>query len=246
MSTPNRVRSSGHWFHLGLWAFLLTIVALPLMIPGTPGPVEARKCAKGYSCPKKKYVKYTKRCVHHCDGTRSAIFSCIGSAQKLAIKNCRADFKSCNGDPSCKGGAKSRLHLCIKSARAEGGNDRQESSAKRCKGCCRHTNGQGSCHSYFSSSPFYGSYRYHGKLYCVRGYGGGSGPCAQNCEAAFQQTVTSCGRNPKCQGEANSTRLHCLSQCPASPSGAFVPHVADAIRRQIARAAPWLVDGSHY
>ena len=246
MKTLKRTKNGGRWPHAILWTVLATVVALPLVISGSPGSVEARK----YGHKSYNYQAQIAHCQGKCGGKKAAILACISGEQKLAMKNCRADFQSCTADPTCKSDAKPRFHLCMKSARGQASDDRHASSAGPCKGCCRHTRGQGNCLSYFSGSRLYGSYRYHGHLNCVEQSAGGGtgGSCAKNCEVAAKKALAQCGKgkggsDPNCQADVDAQQRACLARCTASPAGAFLPGVSGAIRAQLAHLAPWLVDG---
>jgi hypothetical protein len=162
-----------------LGVLLATVVTVPLLVPGSPGRVQAG----GYGYKNKhryNYAAIIARCKGSCGRTKSAILSCIGRGQKLADKNCRTAFKldlaNCVGDRVCKKDARSRMKLCVKSAGACARHQRRAISGmgNYCNRCCQRTRGSGGCQSGFSSSQFYGSQRSYGRLNCVVGDGGGA------------------------------------------------------------------------
>jgi hypothetical protein len=247
-----------------LGALLATVVTVPLLVPGSPGRVQARRYAR---YRKYNYGAIIARCQGRCGRTNSAIRTCIARDQKAAVRNCksvyRTDRASCGGDAACKNDARSRFKLCVRSAGSQARYERKGAKGiGYCKRCCRRTRGSGSCQNSFSSSPFYGSVRYRGRLRCVGGGytgggGGGGGPrCEKACERAAAVAARQCGRagrvkggDPNCLAQAEQERQACLGRCGGglpprgSASGAFLPSLSDAIRSRLARLVPWLVDG---
>jgi hypothetical protein len=252
---------------LGL--LLATVVAVPLLIPGTPERAQARKYGSRYN-----YEEIIGRCKARCGGRNGSIQACIGRAQNRVRKNCRdaykVDLAACVGSAPCKVDVKARFRLCAKSAASQAALDRKNLKRKgyglnRCNGCCQRTKGGGSCLGYFESSRFYGSYKYRGRLTCVDdgSVGGGGSPCVAACDRAAKSTLKTCAAgkraegpssgprprargpvDPACAARVEEIRQACLRTCAGgSPSGAFLPGVSDAIRSRLARLVPWLVEG---
>ena len=252
-----------------LAVLLATVVAVPLLIPATPEPVQARR--RYYDPP--DYGAIIGRCKARCGSRNSSILTCIGRDQKQARKNCKntyqTDLAACVGAAPCTTDVKARFRLCAKSAGNQAALDRKSVKRKgygvnRCNGCCQRTKGGGSCLGYFESSRFYGSHKYKGRLSCVVDGSGGSGgtPCVAACEQAAKGGLKACavGKraggssseprprargpvDPTCAAQVEAAKQACLRACTGSPSGAFLPGVSDAIRSRLARLVPWLVEG---
>ena len=252
------VRSARNGYVL-IMLLLLAVVATPLLIPGTAETVFARK----YGGYKKNYgaiyAKYIARCKAGCGRTNGAIAACIKRDENLQASNCRQVFNAdrglCTGK-SCVTDAKSRLKLCMQGIGAGIRHDRKaitgHNGVKRCGGCCQRTKGQGDCLSYFSSSRFYGSYRYHGHLTCNGSYGtsdGTTGDCDRQCQRVAARARAACGpvkkADPACLQQVAAAMQACVARCrtPGSPSGAFLGDLSARIRSHVASWLPWLVRG---
>jgi hypothetical protein len=239
-----------------LGTLLAAVVTVPLLIPGSPDPVRAKR----YGYKKYNYAAKIGRCKSGCGGTGAAIRACIARDVKLAAKNCKATYAAdkgaCGGDATCKRDARSRFRLCVKSAGSQGKYERKRLTGREhgggyCNHCCQRTRGElPTCLDGFSSSPFYGSRRYKGSLHCAGGDGGGgdTGSCESSCNRAAAAGRKRCGQgkkaDPDCLAQVDLELRACLSRCQGgSPSGAFMPGLTDAIRSRLARMVPWLVNG---
>jgi hypothetical protein len=242
------VRGPGGGYTL-LSLVLLAVVTAPLLIPASPDVVFARRYGRANYAA--RYARYIARCKGSCGRKNGAIQACIGRARKAEARNCRAIYNADRAlctDTTCKQDIKSRLKLCLRTA---GGGARQDGKARgygvrKCSSCCRRTKGQGSCLRYFSSSRFYNSFRYRGRLNCYAGDGGTPvGSCAAVCEREARRALAGCRRSkdPACAEAVETTRQACLARCqPGSPSGAYLADLSGRLRARMMRALPWLVE----
>ena len=271
MPTQSNTRARRYRGPAALGLLLATVVAVPLLVPGTPERAQARKYGSRYN-----YEEIIGRCKSRCGGRNGSIQACIGRDKKRVRKNCRDTYKvdlaACVGSAPCKSDVQSRFRLCAKSAVRQALLDLKKLKQKgyglnRCNGCCQRTKGGGPCLSYFESSRFYGSYKYRGRLTCVDdgSVGGGGGtPCTSDCDriakanlkrcAAIGKRVAGSSSEPRprargpvdtaCAAQVEEARQACHRVCAGgSPSGAFLPGMSDAIRSRLARLVPWLVEG---
>jgi len=215
MSILKKMKHGARWSHVLLWSLLATVVALPLMSSAKPRAGEALR----YGYKTYNYAAIIARCQGRCNKKKVAIFACIGRDQKLAMKNCRTDLKTCNADPACKADAKPRLRLCMQSARGPASADRRAAGAGPCNKCCRRSKGGGDCLSYFSGSRLSGSYRYQGRLNCVEGAGGdGAENCLAACDREAAEASRQCGRgkafDSSCLARVEAQRIQCrMERC---------------------------------
>ena len=271
VSSPWRIGSARKGY-AALTLVLLAVVTAPLLIPGAPETVFARRYGyhqKNYGAT---YAKYIARCKAGCGRANGAIAACINRDRNVQVSNCRqvfnADRADCT-DKSCVKDLKSRLKLCMRGVAGDTRSDRKAMryGVTRCDGCCQRTKGQGGCLSYFSSSRFNGSYRYHGRVNCSSSYGGGGGggggDCVRQCQLAAARARAACGPAKKadaaCLQQVAQALQACVAQCqspgtttttstttttnPGSPSGAFVRDRSARIRDHVAGWLPWLVRG---
>jgi hypothetical protein len=268
MPTQSDTRARRYRGPAALGLLLATVVAVPLLVPGTPERAQARRYGNSYD-----YDAIIGRCKARCGGRNTSILACIKRDEKKARKNCKntytTDLAACVGAAPCTTDVKSQFRLCAKSAGNQAMSDRRSLKKKgygvnRCNGCCQRTKGGGSCLSYFESSRFYGSYKYRRRLNCVVDDSGSSSgnPCVATCERSRKANLKACAvgkraggsssnPSPRARGPVDPTcaarveEMHqaCLRGCTGSASGAFLPGVSDAIRSRLARLVPWLVEG---
>src|SRR5262245_61385642 len=257
-STPFRAVRNGY---VALTLVLVAIVVASLIVPVTPDTVFARRYGKkNYAA---KYAQYIARCKGKCGRKNGAINACINRDRKAQVKNCRQIYKADRGlctDGTCAKDVKVRLKACIRDA---GGQARADAKAihhrgyglNRCNACCQRTKGQGGCVGYFSSSRFYGSFRYRGRLNCYNADDnpGSGNTCVDQCEALAKRGRAACGKAKRgsdpasCLQQVEQALQTCLAACqpppPGSPSAAFLGDLSGRIRAHVARWLPWLVEG---
>jgi len=161
-------------------AVLTAAVALPLLLPGEPGTVHARKY--GYHHKKYSYGAQIAKCRGYCTKKAGLERGCAKRAAKAGLRACIQAFKGaradCAGDGTCKREAVGSFQSCKSEGRRQFQADLRAINgrgyAPACGKCCQRTRGSGSCTSYLAGSRWYNSYKTYGKLRCVQGSSSGA------------------------------------------------------------------------